>query len=94
MGQSEGRDTANPLFMIDDRPEGAVAQNGRVMGTYLHGLFENDDFRKYFLANLNSEHQSHSEYHKQIDEILDNLAAHIANHLDLARIAPARVESL
>ena len=48
MGQSEGRDTANPLFMIDDRPEGAVAQNGRVMGTYLHGLLKMMIFANIF----------------------------------------------
>jgi adenosylcobyric acid synthase len=31
-------------------PDGAVSASGRVMGTYVHGFFDNDDFRHAFLA--------------------------------------------
>ena len=31
-------------------PDGAVSASGRVLGTYVHGFFDNDDFRHAFLA--------------------------------------------
>jgi adenosylcobyric acid synthase len=31
-------------------PDGAVSASGRVMGTYVHGCFDDDDFRHAFLA--------------------------------------------
>lgn len=32
--------------------DGAVAENGLVIGTYLHGIFENENFRNAFLDYL------------------------------------------
>jgi adenosylcobyric acid synthase len=33
-------------------PDGAVSASGHVVGTYVHGFFDNDDFRHSFLAAL------------------------------------------
>ena len=35
-------------------PDGAVSADGRVTGSYLHGLFAGDDFRHAFLTALRS----------------------------------------
>ena len=40
MGLSRGPATANPAFYIGGRPEGACSDDGLVLGTYLHGLFD------------------------------------------------------
>ena len=40
MGVSEGDALARPAFEIDGRPEGACSPDGQVLGSYLHGLFD------------------------------------------------------
>jgi adenosylcobyric acid synthase len=42
LGRSEGSDCVRPLLMIDGRPDGAASIDGRVQGTYVHGLFTGD----------------------------------------------------
>ena len=52
IGRDRGRRTGAALRAVEGRPEGAVSADGRVMGTYLHGLFAADGFRAAFLAGL------------------------------------------
>ncbi|WP_426117363.1 cobyric acid synthase [Massilia sp. PWRC2] len=40
MGSSRGAAMALPAFIIDGRAEGARSDDGQVLGTYLHGLFD------------------------------------------------------
>lgn len=52
--------TAQPMFQITSRedktvtePDGFITENGRIWGTYIHGIFENDEFRKAWLDSIN-----------------------------------------
>jgi adenosylcobyric acid synthase len=81
LGRSEGADCARPLLTIDGRPDGAISPSGRVQGTYVHGLFTGDAFRKAWLANLGI--ASSLAYDAQIDSALDALAEHFEKHLDI-----------
>jgi adenosylcobyric acid synthase len=85
-GQTTGPDTARPMLRLRDRPDGAIAGDGRVMGAYLHGLFASDAFRHAFLARIRDRAPSDLAYAARIDTVLDGLAAHLAAHLDMARI--------
>lgn len=40
------------IRLASGEPLGAIDESGRVFGCYLHGLFQNDDFRRGFLANV------------------------------------------
>lgn len=91
MGVTEGADTANPFSHVDGAPEGARSADGRVMGTYLHGLFAADDFRRDFLARLGIAADPLLDFDAGVDATLDALAAHLEAHLDLdATLALAR----
>jgi adenosylcobyric acid synthase len=80
MGETLGVDRDRPFAAVAGAGEGAVSADGRVMGTYLHGLFAGDGFRRAFLGNLASPDLA---YEASIERILDDLAAHLENHLDI-----------
>ncbi|HEU4817466.1 cobyric acid synthase [Janthinobacterium sp.] len=40
MGVSHGAALAQPAFVIDGRPEGVVSDDGQILGSYLHGMFD------------------------------------------------------
>ena len=59
MGTSHGPALAQPAFYIDGRPEGALGADGQVLGTYLHGLFDQPQAGQALLrwAGLESQRQ-------------------------------------
>jgi adenosylcobyric acid synthase len=86
IGQTRGADCARPMLDLDGRPDGAISADGRVMGTYVHGIFASDDFRHAFLTALRAREASGIAYEALVDEVLDELADHLARHLDTGRI--------
>jgi adenosylcobyric acid synthase len=82
IGRTEGVDTARPFAFVDGAAEGAVSRDGRVYGSYLHGLFASDAFRGAFLARLGIA-ASGERYRGKVESSLDALADHIEAHLDV-----------
>ena len=83
MGFTSGGDCDRPFAMVEGEPEGATSFDGRVMGTYLHGLFAADGFRTAFLRSLGAAVSGEHRHEAVIEETLDALAAHLEAHLDL-----------
>ncbi len=83
MGVTTGPDRERPFAQIEGQPEGAIAPDGKVMGTYLHGLFASDGFRRSLLSGLGAQVDGAQDYEAGIDAALDALAAHLEQHLDL-----------
>jgi len=84
LGHTVGPDCSRPFAMIGDSPDGAVSEDGRIMGTYIHGCFSSDDFRAAFLASLGASSDLH--YEQRIEQSLETLASHLERHLDLDSI--------
>jgi adenosylcobyric acid synthase len=82
IGRTEGKDCARPFAFVGGNAEGAVSEDGRVQGSYLHGLFAFDSFRRAYLARLGVAAANES-YGSRVETALDALADHIEQHLDL-----------
>jgi adenosylcobyric acid synthase len=81
LGRTDGPDRAQPMFTVNGQPEGAIRADGRVMGSYLHGMFTEDAFRRAFLAGLGAT-PGNVSYDQTVDDTLDALADHLAQHVD------------
>ena len=81
-GTRTGRTARARLHCRAAQPEGAVSGDGRVCGSYLHGLFASDGFRKALLAQLGIP-ASDQSYRVKVEGVLDALADHIETHLDV-----------
>jgi adenosylcobyric acid synthase len=86
IGRTSGADCARPMLDLDGRADGAISGDGRVMGTYVHGIFADDDFRHAFLNRIRTRVQSGLAYEAQVDAVLDELADHLERHADTGRI--------
>ncbi len=85
IGRTEGADRTHPFASVGGMAEGAISADGRVQGSYLHGLFSSDDFRRAWLARLGV--SSFGEgYSARMESALDALAGHIEKHLDVEGI--------
>ncbi len=83
MGRSAGAGLARPFLEIGGRGEGAVAADGRVIGSYVHGLFAADGFRHAFLARLRPRARSGLVYESSVESTLDALADHLEAAVDV-----------
>jgi adenosylcobyric acid synthase len=99
MGVTEPRGEGQPAFEIVSRngqplkaSDGWVSPDRRVWGTYLHGLFDNDGFRRAFLQELRETRPASpaesplTSYHSFQEAQLDRLADLLRRHLDMAQI--------
>ena len=105
MGVTETQGEGQPAFEIVSRngqplkvPDGWVSPDRRVWGTYLHGLFDNDGFRRVFLQELRrtrpgmdttapaTSYETYETYEKFQEAQLDRLADLLRRHLDMTQI--------
>jgi adenosylcobyric acid synthase len=94
MGQTDLGPGALPFATIAQRSgstsevaDGAVSKDGRVFGTYLHGIFDNAQFRTAFLNRLRREKGIAEQLQVvPLADPFDLLALHMEKHLDLERI--------
>jgi adenosylcobyric acid synthase len=86
-GRTDGAGTAQPMLTIDGQgPDGAMSADGRIMGCYIHGLFDQASARASLLAELgvtaNRDDRSHV-----VDQALDEIAETLETSLDIAALS-------
>ncbi|MER8572526.1 cobyric acid synthase [Mesorhizobium sp. M1338] len=81
LGRTTGSDTLRPSAVINGIEDGAVSADGKVMGTYMHGLFGADAFRGKFLESLGIKGGG-IDYRAEVERALDEVAAELETHLD------------
>ncbi|MFD0697387.1 cobyric acid synthase [Paenibacillus sp. GCM10027628] len=104
MGRTRYVEEARTPFQIQARTEadlgslgsglhddGAVVDDGRIWGTYLHGILHNDDFRRAWLNAIRKQKglapiDGGLRYKERREAAFDRLAEHVRSHLDMERI--------
>ena len=91
MGRTTPTSTAlDPLLVLDGHEDGAVSLDGRIAGTYLHGLFTSDAFRRTLLRSLGWRDPGASgSAADRREREFDRLAGAVREHLDLTFLRDA-----
>ncbi len=85
-GRTSGPATGRPLLRFDDgRRDGAMSDDGRVCGTYVHGLFASNSFRAAWLAAQGTASAA-LPFEAGVEAALDTLARHLETHVDVDRV--------
>lgn len=83
MGETSGPGTAQPFATLEDGArDGAINREGKVIGSYLHGLFASPDLRRALLMRIDVA-GSGRDYAADVDAALDDIAAEFAAHADI-----------
>ncbi|MDH5674280.1 MAG: cobyric acid synthase [Myxococcales bacterium] len=90
MGRVQPRPGVRPLFFTDAGPEGAQSEDGRIMGTLCHGLFDDDRLRQHLIDAL-ARHRGGSVVSERAryrpDAELDRLADAVGEAIDARWLA-------
>jgi cobyric acid synthase len=89
-GQTTGPGLEHPAVLLSDvrgeRPDGAVSEDGRILGTYLHGVFESPAAASALLRWAGLAVHETPDYRAVREAALERLADSIEQHIDLGHI--------
>jgi adenosylcobyric acid synthase len=86
VGVTAGPGCARPFLGFDDgRPDGAVSADGRIAGTYVHGLFDRSECRAALLAEFGAV-STPGHHALAVDKALDEIAESLGQSLDIAAL--------
>lgn len=98
MGQSDRDSGVKPAFQLYRKNEsniavldGAVSKAGHIIGTYLHGLFDADGFRRAFLNQLRRLKglppiDTQNNFSENREAVYNNLAGIVRENINMKRI--------
>jgi adenosylcobyric acid synthase len=74
MGKTDGPDQARPMAHLEGRRCGARSADGRIEGTYIHGLFSANAYRQAWLTRAGAQADETLDYDAAVDQAIDALA--------------------
>lgn len=86
MGVSRGRALERPAVLISGRPDGALSDDGRILATYVHGLFDRPEACRALLVWAGIAEASGVDLDALREASLERLADCLERELDLDRI--------
>ncbi|MDR2788613.1 MAG: cobyric acid synthase [Candidatus Accumulibacter sp.] len=87
MGVSRGPALARPAARLDGAPDGALSEDGQILATYCHGLFDRPEALAALLAWAGYAPASGFDAGARRERDLERLADAVERHLDPARLA-------
>ena len=82
LGRTLGPDTERPLFRLGDRTDGARSPDGRIEGTYVHGVFTNDPFRRAWIERAGGTADTALQHHAVVEQAIDRVADEVESAID------------
>jgi len=91
MGSCKGKALKHPAIKFTQHPDkqksdGAISEDNLILGTYLHGLFENQETCDSLLAWAGLAEPQTPNYHQIRESEINRLALMMKNNLDMAKI--------
>lgn len=90
---AQGQNVHSPMTMSEEGYDGAVRKDGLVWGTYIHGVFDEPDFRRGWLNRVRRRKRLpplarfvSRVTSARLQNELDRWADHVAHHLDISRL--------
>lgn len=85
-GISNGAALLRPALQLEHGPDGALGEDGRILGTYLHGLFDSAPACSALLRWAGLHDAQSADYHALREATFERLADVVERHLDTARL--------
>ena len=92
MGRTIVSGSCKPFLMVsarnnnrEDDVDGAVSPDGKVSGTYFHGIFDEPAVKQWFLSRVDPAY-SGDKHERGPQESYELLAAHFSEHLNLDKV--------
>jgi adenosylcobyric acid synthase len=85
-GVSRGIALSSPAVHLPEGADGAISEDGQILGSYLHGLFENASACRALLRWAGMGEVEEEDYRGQRESAIERLADAVESHLDLFKL--------
>jgi adenosylcobyric acid synthase len=87
MGVTQGAALDRPAALLDGKPDGARSDDGQILATYCHGLFDQPEALSALLTWAGHQPTLHFDPHERRERDLNRLADAVEENMDLRPLA-------